>query len=121
MVAASAEADIATVSAATIATIRPGAMRGSLLQFGGDLFGVLLVALENLQAGLQQALQFRVVRGRNKLCLKRAIDRLVIGDFVIDIGLVELRALQLAKFGALVGGVLRQGLAGVVVFRLDVE
>src|SRR6476661_4091903 len=118
MVAASAEADIATVSAATIATIRPGAMRGSLLQLGGDLFGVLLVALENLQAGLQQALQFRVVRGRNKLRLKRAIDRLVIGDFVVGIGFVERGALELAELGELVGGILRQGLAGVVVFRL---
>ena len=80
------------------------------------MFGVLLVALENLQAGLQQALQLRVVRVWNKRCLQRAIDGLVIGDFVGDIGFVECRALQLAEFGELVGGILRQGLAGVVIF-----
>src|SRR3979411_6157 len=107
MVAASAEMEIPSGSTATIGTIHLGVMRGSLLQASGDMFGMLLMALENLQASLQQALQFRIVRGRNKLGLERAIDRLVIGDFVGDIGLVEFRALQLAEFGELVGGILR--------------
>jgi hypothetical protein len=35
-------------------------MRGSLLQLGGDLFGVLLVAPKNLQAGLQQGFQLGI-------------------------------------------------------------
>ena len=71
------------------------------------MFGVLLVALKDLQAGLQQALQFRVAGVGNKRRLQRAVDRLVIGDFVGDVGLVEFDALQFGQFGKLVGGVLR--------------
>ena len=74
---------------------------------------MLLVALENLQPGLQQALQFRVVGGRDQQGLERAIDSLVVGDFVGGIGLVEFGALQLRQFGELVGGILRQRTAGV--------
>ena len=73
------------------------------------------MALENLQACLQQALQLGVIRGRNKRRLQRAVYRFVIGDFVGDIGFVEICALQLAELGELVAGVLRQGLAGIVV------
>src|SRR3977135_2875683 len=60
MVAAFAEMDVPSVSAATMGKIHPGVMRGSLLQRCGDMLGMLLMALKNLQAGLQQALQFRV-------------------------------------------------------------
>src|ERR1700682_3182865 len=91
-------------------------MRVSLLQRRGDVLGVLLVALKNLQAGLQQALQFRVAGGGNEQRFQRAIDRLVIGDFVGGIGLVELGAFQSVEFGELGGGVLRQRTAGVIVF-----
>jgi hypothetical protein len=48
-------------------------MADSLLQLGGDLFGVLLVALKNLQAGLQQALQLGIAGRRNQLRLQRAL------------------------------------------------
>ena len=48
-------------------------------------------------------------------------DGLVIGDLVVDIGLVEGRAVELGEFGALGGGLLGQRLAGVVVFRRDLE
>src|SRR5476649_2216756 len=106
MVAACAETDIPSISAARVGKIHLGVMLGSLFQAGGDMFGVLLVALENLQAGLQQALQLRVAGIGDQRGLQRAIDRLVIGDFVGDIGLVELGALQLAEFGELGGGVL---------------
>src|SRR5258705_10367857 len=121
MVAACAETDAPSVSAAAIGNIHLGVMGGSLLQAGGDVFGMLLVALENLETSLQQALQLRVVRVGNKRYLQRAIDCLVIGDFVGDIGLVELRVLELAEFGELVGGVLRQGLAGIVVLGCDLQ
>ncbi len=40
--------------------IPPGSMRCSLLQFSGDLFGVLLMPLEYLEAGLQQTLEFGI-------------------------------------------------------------
>ena len=56
MVAACAETGIPNVSAATIGKIQLGIMRGPLFQRRGDVFGMLLMALENLQAGLQQAL-----------------------------------------------------------------
>ena len=41
----------------------------------------------------------------------------MVGDLVGDIGLVVFGAFQLREFGELVGGLLRQRLAGVVVFR----
>ena len=66
------------------------------------------MALENLQAGLQQALQFRIAGGWNEQRLQRAVDGLVVGDFIGDIGLVVGSTTQLAEFGELVGGVLRQ-------------
>ena len=53
------------------------------------MLGMLLMALENLQAGLEQALELGVARGRDQLLLQRAIHRLVVGDFVGDIGFVE--------------------------------
>src|SRR6516164_3598646 len=93
----------------------------SLLQTARDLLGMLLVALKNLQAGLQKALQLRVTGRRNQLRLKRAVDSLVVGDLVGDISLVERRATQLAEFGELVSGLLGQRLTGVVVFRRHVE
>src|SRR5450759_998262 len=104
MVAACAETDVPSISAATVGRIHLGIMSCSLFQRRGDVFGVLFVALENLQAGLQQALQLRVVRVGNKRGLERAVDRLVIGDLVGDIGLVDFRALQLTQFGELGGG-----------------
>src|SRR5258705_7495442 len=97
MVAACAETDAPSVSAAAIGSIHLDVMGGSLLQASGDLFGMQLVALENLETSLQQALQLRVVRVGNKRCLQRAVDGLVVGHFVGDIGLVEFRALELAK------------------------
>src|ERR1700726_1893465 len=96
-------------------------MADSLLQLGGDVFGVLLVALKNLQAGLQQAFQLGLAGRRNQLRLQRAVDGLVVGDLVGDIGLVVVGAFQLGEFGKLVGGLLRQRLAGVVVFRRDFQ
>jgi hypothetical protein len=92
-------------------------MAVSLLQLGGDVFGVLLVALKNLQAGLQQVLQLGIAGRRNQLRLQRAVDGLVVGDLVGDIGLVVFGALQLVEFGELLRGLLRQCLAGAVVFR----
>src|SRR6266436_6506385 len=108
MVAASAGPDAPSVSAATIERVHLGVMSGSLLQAGGDVFGVLLVALKDLQAGLQQALHLRVGRVGNERRLQSAVDGLVVGDLVGDIGLVGFGALELAEFGELVGRLLRQ-------------
>ena len=71
------------------------------------MLGVLLVTLEDLQASLQQVLQFGVVRVGDKRRLQRAVDVLVIGDFVFGVGFVEGRALQPGELGALLAGALR--------------
>src|SRR6476619_6411111 len=99
-----------SIMAVTIRIARPGSMAFSLLQAGSDVFGVLLVALKDFQAGLQQALQFGIAGRGDQLRLQRAIDGLVVGDLVGDIGLVVVGALQLVELGELVGGLLRQRL-----------
>jgi len=53
MVAACAETDAPDVSAAATGSIDLDVMGGSLLSAGGDVFGMLLVALENLETSLQ--------------------------------------------------------------------
>jgi hypothetical protein len=68
------------------------------VQRSSDLFGVLLMPLEDLEAGLQQALEFRIAGGRNEHRLKRAIHGLVIRDLIGNISLVELRAIELRQF-----------------------
>src|SRR5260370_1532049 len=89
MVAGCAETDIASVSAATLGRIHLGIIRNSLLQRRGDVFGMLLMALENLEAGLQPALQLRVVGVGNKRCLHRAFHRLVLAAFVPALALPQ--------------------------------
>src|SRR6187399_1454293 len=61
---------------------RPDNMGLSLLQARRNLFGVLLVALEDFQSCLQQALQLGVAGRRNQQGFQRAVDCLVIGHFV---------------------------------------
>jgi hypothetical protein len=85
------------------------------------MLGVLLMALEDLQACLQQALQLGIAGRGDQLRFQHAVDRLVVGNLVGDIGLVEGCAGELAELGELVGGRLRQRLAGVVVLRRDVD
>src|SRR5437764_10606027 len=104
MVAACAETDVARPSTATIESIRPGIMRGSSLQARRYLLGMLLVTLKDLQASLQQVLQFGVVRVGDKRRLQRAVDVLVIGNLVFGVGFVEGRAIQFGELGALLAG-----------------
>ena len=72
------------------------------------MLGVLLVPLENLQAGLEQALELSVAGGSDEQCLQRPVDRLVVSNLVGDISLVEGHAIELGKLGAFVSG-LRHG------------
>src|SRR5262245_16377281 len=89
-------AGTATAASASASTIcRPDSMASSLLQLRCDLLGVLLMALEDFQPGLQQALQLGIAGRRNQLRLQRAVDGLVVGDLIGDIGLVVVGALQL--------------------------
>ncbi len=81
------------------------------------MLGVLLVALKYLEAGREQILQFRVCCVRNEDRLERVVDRLVISDFVVGVGLIKLRAAQFLEFGALGFGLLGERLAGVIVLQ----
>ena len=96
-------------------------MAFSSFQVGCDVFGVLLMALEDFQPGLQQALQLGIAGRRNQLRLQRSVDGLVVGDFVVGIGLVKRLAVQLCQLRALVGLRLGDRLAGVVVLRRHLE
>src|SRR6185312_13778076 len=69
-------ADRATISPAST---RKHILRIRLVQLACEMLGVLLVALEDLEAGLQQALQLGVGRRRNQRGRQRIVDRLVIG------------------------------------------
>ena len=60
------------------------------------MLGVLLVALKYLEAGPSSDFQLRIGRGGYEHGLKGPIDRLVIGDLVFRIGLVEFRPAQLS-------------------------
>lgn len=57
-----------------------------------QLLGVLLVTLENLEAGLEETLELGVVRRGDKGALQRIIDGLMVRDLVVDIRLVKCRA-----------------------------
>jgi hypothetical protein len=61
------------------------------------MLGMLLVALENFQAGLEQALELGIAGRRNERAFERAIHRLVVGDFVRDVSLVKGGAVKLRE------------------------
>src|SRR5262249_17530314 len=73
-----------------------------LLQVRQDVLGVLLVALEDLQAGAEQVLELGIRRRRDERALERAVHRLVVGDLVRRVGLVERRTAELLQLGLLV-------------------
>jgi hypothetical protein len=79
----------------------------NLLQFTGDLFGVLLMPLKDFKAGSQQAFEFGITGGRNERRLKRAIHGLVIRNLIGNIVLVESRALEPRQFRSFVRRCLR--------------
>jgi hypothetical protein len=54
------------------------------------MLGVLFVALEDLDARLQEVLELSVLSGRNEGLLQCANDRLMESDLVVDIRFVEL-------------------------------
>jgi hypothetical protein len=75
--------------------------RIALLEFRRNVFGVLLVAFKDLQAGREQIFEFCVARVGNKCALQRGIDRLVIGYLIVDVGLVERLAVELGELARL--------------------
>src|SRR5262245_32883884 len=94
---------------------------GASFELGGDLFGMLLVTLENFQPSGQEVFELLIAGRWNECVLQRAIHGLMVGDLVVDVGLVEGRAVELGKFGALVACLLTQLPARVILFRLDVK
>ena len=62
------------------------------------MLGVLFVALEDLDASLQEVLELGVLSGRNEGLIQGANDRLMESDLVVDIRLVECGARKLGKF-----------------------
>jgi hypothetical protein len=50
------------------------------------MLGMLLMLLEELEAGFQQALKLAVLRGGDQRRCERSVDGLMIGDFVLGIG-----------------------------------
>jgi len=93
----------------------------ALLEFRRNMLGMLLMPLEDFQACGEEVLELRIARRGNERVLQRAVDRLVVGDLVVDVRLIEGRTAELGKFVALCGRLLGERLAGIVVFRGDVE
>src|SRR5438045_2778644 len=106
----------AAQSPAAAATARPlrqlrRILAAPLLQFGDEMAGVLLVLLEELQAGLQQRLQFGILGVGDQRRFQCAVDRLVVGDLVLGVGDVVGVAAQLGVVRQLLLGGGRQRLA----------
>src|SRR5262249_375788 len=98
----------AAAGAATATTARAADITGfdhiddALLEIGEHVLGVLPVALEDLQPGRQQVLELGIAGRRDERALERAVHRLVVGDLVLDVGLVEGGAAELLQLGLLV-------------------
>jgi hypothetical protein len=61
------------------------------------LLGVLLMPLEDFEAGLQKALEFGIGSRWNQCCLKRAIHSRVVRYLIGSVSLVEIRATDCGK------------------------
>jgi hypothetical protein len=76
---------------------------------------MLFVTLKYLQTRLEKTLQFCVAGIGNEHRLKRTVDCLMIGDFIVGISLVKRHALQFLKFGLFGVRPLDERLAGVTL------
>ena len=79
------------------------------------MLGVLLMALEELQARFEKCLQFGIFGRGNQQRRKRPVDLVVVRDLVVDVCLVESRAIEGSQFGAFISCSLSKRLAGVIV------
>src|SRR6266567_4091950 len=73
-----------------------------------QMLGMVLMLGEKLQPGLEQLLQLRILRIRNQRGFDGAVDRAVIGDFVLDVCHVVRLAAELLVILELHGGGSRQ-------------
>jgi hypothetical protein len=79
------------------------------------------MSLEYFEAGRQHIVQFRIPRQWDQRVLERSDDCLVIGDLIVDIGLVESRAMDLVQLKFRLARLFDQRLAGVVVLGRNVK
>src|SRR3954453_12755999 len=82
---------------------------------------MLRVSLKDPQTGLEQALQFSIGRARDQCRFKSVINRLVIGNLVRHVRLVEFRTLQLSELDQLARSRFRKAATPVIIFRRDLE
>src|SRR5688500_11546377 len=73
------------------------------LQACRKMLGVLLMALEDFQAGLQQRLKLPIIGRRNERLLERPIDGLVVASLVGRVRFIECGAGELFQLSSLVG------------------
>src|SRR4026209_241399 len=106
---------------AAASTARRATFIALLAQRGLQVLGVLEVRRDRRADLLDQPLQLGVLRVRDEHLVDRVEDLLVVVDFVIDIGLVELGALQRLQLGFVVLRRALQGLAGVALGGLHVQ
>src|SRR5947209_4679501 len=96
IVSAAAGTAAPTIAAATIVAaaivliiLMNAKCRVGLFQRPRELLGMLLVALEYLETGFQQAFQLGVLRRGDQRALQRAVHGLVIGNLVLRVSLIE--------------------------------
>src|SRR5262247_3798400 len=95
------------------------ASASSLLERRLDLLGMLEMRDERRTHLDQEGLELGVLRAGDERLVHRVDHRLVIGDFVVDVGLVELPALQALELGDVLLAPRLQALAGGIVGRRD--
>ena len=77
--------------------------------------------VEDWPRTFQQLLQLGVLSIRNQCIIHRDYDGIVIGDFVVDVSLVEFRAAQATEFLEVFITVRFQAAAGVALFRGELQ
>ncbi len=84
---------------------------------GGEMLGVHLMLLEELETGAEQRLQLGILRVGNQRAAQGIVDGLVVGDLVLDICPIERRPIKLAQVAQLGLGLARQGRARRIGLR----
>ena len=97
------------------------ARRGFLLERRLDVFGMLEMRDERRTHLDQQCLELGAGGPGDERLVDRVEHRLVIGDLVVDVGLVELRSLQALELGDVLVAACLQALAGRIVGRRDLQ
>src|SRR5664279_933591 len=83
--------------------------------------GMFLMFPEELEVGFQQALKLAILRGRDQRRFERSIDGLMIGNFVLGIGLVKGGSAQFPKLFLLYRRIPVHGFAGVRSLRRNLQ